>query len=351
MTRGSKPYLSRKVIRGRRRVFFRKTWLENGKRRERYVEIQHPEDSPEFDREYWKLRSGQSERLKPGRATHTYGELIRSYRRSSAYLTRAPATRKKYDDVLEALLEKNATKDVRKTTRSQVRAIHEKYAATPRKADWQIQVIKLLFNFAIQELDWPMTNPAAGISLFGTSKEHEPWPEWLQKAYDNAAQARDDVHGQRALIARHLGCGTGQRPSDLVSMEWDHFDGEYMAVVQDKTKTRLWVYCPTFLRNFLESVPRTGRFILAKNLTEPLTYWQMASAFQKVRGALGHKAESYVMHGWRFTAATELAEAGCSDAEIQSVTGHKSLAMVQKYRGRAQQKLLSRTAQQRRQRG
>jgi integrase len=54
------------------------------------------------------------------------------------------------------------------------------------------------------------------------------------------------------------------------------------------------------------------------------------------------------MHGWRYVAAVELAEAGCSDAEIQSVTGHKALEMVQKYRQAAAQKALSKQAQQRR---
>lgn len=52
-----------------------------------------------------------------------------------------------------------------------------------------------------------------------------------------------------------------------------------------------------------------------------------------------------VPHGWRYTAARELAEAGCSDAEIQSVTGHKTLAMVQKYRSQANQKRASKRAQ------
>ena len=54
------------------------------------------------------------------------------------------------------------------------------------------------------------------------------------------------------------------------------------------------------------------------------------------------------MHGRHYTAAVALADAGASDAKIQSGTGHKTLAMVQKYRSRARQKRLSRTAQERR---
>ena len=66
----------------------------------------------------------------------------------------------------------------------------------------------------------------------------------------------------------------------------------------------------------------------------------------KVREAIN--ARHLVIHGWRYTAAVELAEAGCSDTEIQSVTGHKSLGMVQKYRSKANQKRTSKQAQLRR---
>ena len=63
-----------------------------------------------------------------------------------------------------------------------------------------------------------------------------------------------------------------------------------------------------------------------------------------------HGPDRLVPHGWRYTAAKELAEAGCSDSEIQAVTGHKTLAMVQKYRSQADQKAASKRAQARRER-
>ncbi|RBO52680.1 hypothetical protein DSD19_13315 [Rhodovulum sp. BSW8] len=50
------------------------------------------------------------------------------------------------------------------------------------------------------------------------------------------------------------------------------------------------------------------------------------------------------------TAAMQLAEAGCSDSEIAAVTGHRTLQMVQKYRAGANQRRLSRQAQDRRDR-
>jgi len=346
MTKKTRRYVSEKLIRGQRRLFFRITASKEGKRVERYIELPRNEDSPEFDREYWALRSGISEKLTAPKAKTTYGNLIQQYRASVGYRRLKIGTKRPYERVMNQLLEKNEHKDVRKVTRAQVRAIHQKYADTPRKADHYVQVLSVLFTYALDELEWITTNPAARITLYGPQSEWQPWPKALQDTWERyCLEHNEDI----ALTAMHLGCGTGQRPGDLVAMEESHFDGEYMAVVQEKTSERLWVYCPQRLRDFLAQRPKKGRFILAKNLTEPMTYNTVEKAFRRVRAAIGTNAEGHVMHGWRYTAAVELAEAGCSDAQIQSVTGHKTTKMVMKYRSRADQKRLSKQAQEKRQ--
>ncbi|WP_231119266.1 tyrosine-type recombinase/integrase [Rhodovulum sp. MB263] len=48
---------------------------------------------------------------------------------------------------------------------------------------------------------------------------------------------------------------------------------------------------------------------------------------------------------WRYTAAPQLADAGVDMRDIQAVTGHKTLSMVQKYTAQANQKAASRRAQ------
>ncbi|WP_241525922.1 tyrosine-type recombinase/integrase [Pseudophaeobacter leonis] len=121
-----------------------------------------------------------------------------------------------------------------------------------------------------------------------------------------------------------------------------------MEVVQEKTGVRLSIFCPERLQSYLAQVPRAGRHILAKNLTQHLSKRRPQFLVSEIRETIS--ARAYVIHGWRYTAAKELAEAGCSDTEIQSVTGHKSLEMVKKYRQQAGQKQLSKTAQLRRNR-
>lgn len=322
------------------RWYYRLTWTENGKRKERYIPLPQDPGSEEFSVAYWKIRSGKTQVERPAR--YTWAELVKSYKASRKYKALKDSTKKFYERILTPLVEKNGKKDPTAVTRAEIRAIHEKYSDTTRKADAHLQVMSLLFNFARHELDWPCGNPTEGIKLFGAQSEFEPWPEWLQKAWVNACKS---IGANRALLAYHLGVGTGQRSSDFLLMEWSHFDGEFMDVVQEKTGTRLSIYCPASLREYLATVPRKGRFVMAKNLTEGFTYAALEGEFRKVRDLIGEKAKPYSMHGWRVLAAVQLAEAGASDAEIAAVTGHKALIMAQKYRKRANQKALSKRAQ------
>lgn len=236
----------------------------------------------------------------------------------------------------------NGPKDFTRLTRRNVIEARDSHSETPRKANYYVQLLSILSKHAI-DLEWITTNPAKGVELFKPKREFEPWPQWAMDAYEKYCKENDLT---LALTAFYLGTGTGQRPGDLTRMEWSHFDNGYMYVLQEKTKTRLEVFCPTRLENYLISLPKAGRFILAKNLIQPVTYNTLEKQVRKVRVAIG--AERYTMHGWRYTAAVELAEASCSDSEIQSVTGHKTLAMVQKYRGRANQRKLSKQAQEKR---
>jgi hypothetical protein len=52
----------------------------------------------------------------------------------------------------------------------------------------------------------------------------------------------------------------------------------------------------------------------------------------------------------RYSAASELAEAGCTDQQISAITGLKSLSMVRKYSKGASQKRLAKEAQSLRER-
>ncbi len=337
-----KPNVTRRKVRGRdgiTRIYFYYEQTLEGRRK--LVRLPNDPNSQEFDRRYWEIKSGKAYAPKP---KLTFEKLIGQYIASSGYKNKADGTKKKYRPILEHIREKNGPMDFTKMRRKDVLAAQEAFSETPRKADYFVQMLSILFNYAIERED--MThNPACGVKLYGPQSEMEPWPQDKQDAYIRYCE-RNKLDTE--LLAFYLGTGTGQRPGDLCQMKWEHFDGEYMFVLQEKTKTRIRVFCPDNLLDALAKFPRQGDYILARNLREPLTYNILQKKVLAVRKAI--EATNFTMHGWRFTAAVELAEAGASDSEIQSVTGHKTLKMVQKYRDRANQAKLSKTAQTRRNR-
>ncbi|GGG73713.1 hypothetical protein GCM10011415_22590 [Salipiger pallidus] len=73
----------------------------------------------------------------------------------------------------------------------------------------------------------------------------------------------------------------------------------------------------------------------------------MKAAFVTWREGLGPEAKRYRLHGLRKLAIVPLAEAGCSDAEIQAVTC-QSAEMLAYNRAKASRGALSRAAQNRR---
>ncbi len=128
-------------------------------------------------------------------------------------------------------------------------------------------------------------------------------------------------------------------------MEWGHIEDGGIWVTKGKTKIRLWIPFTDRLREELAATPRRSlRYILCDDHGRKLKYDQIQKATIVERKRLG--LDAYSLHGLRYSAASELAEAGCTDHQIAAITGHMS--MVQKYSKGASQKRLAKQAQAKR---
>jgi len=333
MKKTALPYLDIKTIKGRTYIYFRK-----GKFTRR---LPDDPDTEEFAREYWATRNGK--RSAPCKTT--WDALIQSYYASPAFRGLSKGTQSNYRRHCEAIRLKNGPKDMRGFRRSDSIAARDALSDTWSKANERVAVLSILCRHAV-DLEWIERNPVEDVAKL-SGNEYRAWPDTKLKAFETAARATGN---RLALTAFELAIGTGQRLGDCIAMTWDDFDGEFVSVIQEKTGTRLTIYCPARLRAYLAELPRSGRHIIAKNLTQPQGKRAVQKAIESVREAIGVLTgpDRLVPHGWRYTAAAQLADAGCSDAEIQAVTGHRTLSMVQKYRAQAQQKAASKRAQTRR---
>jgi integrase len=327
------PYLEFKTVKGRTYIYFRR-----GKIRHR---LPSDPDTEDFMREYWLLRSGRRKQ----NVKTTWGKLIEEFYRSPRFKEKSPGTKANYRRHCEDIREKNGDKDMSRFRRKDALRVQTALQDNWAKANERLSVLSLLCKLAV-DLEWIDRNPVVDIPKL-KGGEYEAWPEDMLRAYENHCSKHDL---KTARIVYELAIGTGQRLGDCVKMKWSDFDGETIRVAQEKTGTHIWVSCPKRLRHFLNGLPREGSYILARNLSHPLGKRAVQKAIEDVRREIGAMSgkDRLVPHGWRYTAAKELAEAGCSDSEIQAVTGHKTLSMVQKYRAQASQRLASKRAQDRR---
>src|SRR5436190_14133067 len=178
-----------------------------------------------------------------------------------------------------------------------------------------------MFSLAIARGD-AKDNPVAGLTLAGNRRRTELWmPEdvaaWLQYCVG-------DPSGPRWRLLVMLLLYTGQRIGDVLAMTWADYDGEYIKVVQQKTKAKADVYCHHVLKAELEtwrgSQKVFGATILTRYDGKPLSYNRVRNRTTEILTAIDRR--HLQLRDLRRTAATKLAEAGCTTPQIASITGH-----------------------------
>lgn len=126
-------------------------------------------------------------------------------------------------------------------------------------------------------------------------------------------------------------------------MSWRDIEDGIIRVVQMKTGTKVWIPLHRHLREVLAASPREHIAILVTGWGKPFTPAGFGGWMaDKIEDA--GLPDECVTHGLRKAAARRLAEAGCSANEIASITGHKTLAEVERYTREVDQKKMARAA-------
>ncbi|MCZ6482244.1 MAG: tyrosine-type recombinase/integrase [Alphaproteobacteria bacterium] len=258
-------------------------------------------------------------------------DIIAQYKQAPEFRRLTDRTRHEYAIYLDLLAEKWGPHPVTDIERRHILALRDKYAETPGKANHLIIVLRIVLAFAIDR-DYRRDNPARDIKKLKMGPGHSPWP-------DEAVDAFLSTAPPMMVLAFKLALYTGQREGDVLTMTWHDYDGERIQVVQGKTGTKLSIPVHSALREAMDAQARVSPIILTTKTGRPFTCSGFRHHF--VKATKGAGLSGLTFHGLRYTAATRLAEAGCSLKEIASVTGHKSLAMIEKYTSAADQKHLA----------
>lgn len=283
--------------------------------------------SAEFMAAYQAAHAGDVPPIAALRTTPgSMSALTISWYASSAFTGLAASSQKTYRRVLDAFLETHGHRAVRDLEPRYVRLLLEGKATTPAAANRLLSLLKQLMRHAI-EREWRDTDPTVGVRKMRYKKD--PHPQWSDEDI-----ARFEAHwplGTRARLALALLLYTGQRRGDVIRMGRQHIKDGRIEVTQQKTKTRLRIPIHGELRAALDACPSDHLTFLMTEQGKPFASGNaFYNWFTECTLAAG-LPKGLSPHGLRKSIARRLVEAGCTPSQVQAITGHQTLAEVDRY--------------------
>lgn len=245
-----------------------------------------------------------------------------------------PATQATYRGIIERLRTDYGDRPVAGIRSKHVLTMRDRRADTPAAANNLLKVLRWMMAIAVTRQMRP-DNPVIGIKPLKFASEG--FHTWTESEIDQF-EKRWSV-GTRERLAFDLLLYTAQRSGDVRFMGRQHVTDGYIAVRQAKTGAELEIPIHARLSASLKAVPANQMLFLQTQYGEPFTAAGFGNWFKAAcRSArLPHCSA----HGLRKSAATRLADAGCSEAQIMAVTGHQTAKEVQRYTAKRDQRRLA----------
>lgn len=296
------------------------------------------QDDPSFHEAYAAALAASEPIAKTDRVVEGSIEAVsRSYLASSAYRQLAASTQRVYHRIIDDMVHAHGIKRVAHLQAQKVREMMEARSATPAAANHFLRTLRALMKHAIRQ-GLIQTDPTRDVDRL---KEHGEGAEtWSEE--DIAAFEARWAAGTRPRLALALMLYTGQRRSDVVRMGRQHIRGDAIEVRQQKTGARLLIPLHAELADLIAIETDRLTFLMTER-GAPFTPNGFYMRFAKWVTASG-LPDGLSPHGLRKAAARRMAEAGCTAHQIAAVTGHKTLAEVQRYTLAADQERLARAA-------
>ena len=190
--------------------------------------------------------------------------------------------------------------------------------------------------FAVRQ-DMVTPNPIVSTKLFKIDGGgFHTWTEQEIAAYE----ARHPI-GTKARLALDLMLWTGQRGGDARTIGPGHIKDKRLNVIQEKGQGKVIVSLP-ILPPLAESIIATKSGAMVFLLSEHGKPFSRKGFGNKMRQWCDDAGlPKCSAHGLRKAAARRFAEAGCSNQQIKSWTGHTTDSEVARYTAAADQQTLS----------
>lgn len=282
--------------------------------------------SIEFSEAYQAALAGKplaiaASRTIPG----TINAAIVAFYKSHRFMKNRPITQATDRNIIEAFRARHGEKRVALTERRHVLAVIDEKEGKPAAQRNLLRVLRVLLAFAV-ERGMRSGNPALGIRLKArpTGGFHS-WTEDELRQYE----ARHPI-GTKARLALELLLYTAQRRSDVVRLGPPNLREGRLYFTQAKTGTEMNIPLAAPLADVLGATGMVGvTTFLVTDYGRPFTAAGFGGWFRERCNEAGLPHCS--AHGLRKAFLRRMAEAGCSDEFIASISGHKDLREIRIY--------------------
>jgi len=266
----------------------------------------------------------------------SFGWLLSSYRKSAAWSSLSPATRKQRDAIFSSSGEALGV-EFAEITRKEIAAGLQRRKDTPFSANNWLKAMRALFRWALDD-GLVEIDPTVGVRSLKTKTDgFHAWTDGEVRRFEHRWPI-----GTRERVAFAVLLFTGFRRGDAIRLGKSHKKDGYFVLSTQKTGTKVIVPCLRGLEETLEAGPLGSRTYLAQLNGEPWNVFSFGNWFHEACVAAGVPGSA---HGLRKLAATRLWEAGVSEAELDAAMGWKTgSGMSRIYARKADRERLSKSA-------
>lgn len=281
------------------------------------IRIKATYGTPEFEEAYQAALQGERATA-PGKAAKgTLEWLWMLYRQSDAWRDLSLATRKQRENIMRPVLKAAGSHALSKINAASIQAGKDRRSATPSQAKHFVTTMRNMFAWAI-DTKLARTDPTQGIKFKRSKKEKKGgFPVWTDD--DIEAFERRWPRGTRQRVMFDIFLYTGLRRGDAAKVGKQHVKNGVISLETEKTGT--WVYIPVLpeLQATLDAGPTGDMAFIGNALTGgSLKKEVLGNLFAEACRAAGIKKSA---HGLRKAAATNVADRGGTDSELDALFG------------------------------
>ena len=316
MPRPRPPHLHRETTRHGKTVWFVR--IGHGPR----IRIRAAFGSPEFEAEYQAALTNQH--VEPKKlGADTLAWLVSRFRESLAWTSLSAATRYQREPILKQICSTAGRERYGTITRKHIVAGIERRAATPYQARHFRDVMRALFQWALAA-ELVTIDPTIGVKL--------PRAPKAQRDRGFAAWDDNDVAAFIARSVQRLAFDilryTGLRRGDAVQLGRQHVRDGVIRMRTQKTGETVVIRMHPALAESIEAGPVGQLTFVCTEQGRPYTVESFGNLIAEAARSAGVRKSA---HGLRKLAATKMAEAGATIAELEAVFGWTGGRMASHY--------------------